>query len=114
MYFIKTYHNNSGVNYGVKRGNGWAFSVVFLLIVFVILIGFYIVEVNSMAAKNYEIKIYNKEVEQLKIDNQHFMLEKSKLSSFDLIKSKISSLGLVELEDISYLNIFEPSVAINN
>ena len=74
---------------------------------------FYIIEINIIAAKKYEVKSDSKTLENLKTENQRLFMEKSRLSSFESLKIELSSLGFLETKEISYLDIFEPAVAVN-
>ena len=115
MNFIK----NNCVNYNSASGkiyrasDGWLISTVFFAITFFILLTFYIIEINVIAAKKYEIKSDSETLENLKTENQRLFIEKSRLSSFESLRSEFSSLGFLETKEISYLDIFEPAVAVN-
>lgn len=115
MSFIK----NNCVNYNnapkkiYRASDGWIVSTVFFAITFFVLLVFYIIEINVIAAKKYEIKSDSEILENLKTENQRLFMEKSRLSSFDSLKMELSSLGFSETKEISYLDIFEPAVAVN-
>ena len=115
MSFIKNncvnYNNASGKIY--RASDGWLISTVFFAITFFILLTFYIIEINVIAEKKYEIKSDSETLENLKTENQRLLVEKSGLSSFESLKSELSILGFLEIKKISYLDIFEPAVVVS-
>ena len=115
MNFIKNncvnYNKTSGKIYCVS--DGWFISAVFFAITFLVIMAFYIIEINIITAKKYEIKSGNEILENLKTENQRFFIEKSGISSFESLKTELSSMGFLETKEMSYLDIFEPDVAVN-
>lgn len=112
MYFIKTHNSTCAIRLVANENKHWNVLSVILLVIFVVLVVFYILEVNSIATQGYEIKTYNKKIENFEIDNQRLFLEKSRLSSFESVKLRISALNLLESREMSYLDIFESTVAL--
>lgn len=112
MYFIKTYNSTCAIRLATNENRHWNVLGAILLIIFVVLVAFYILEMNSIVTRGYEIKAYNKKIENFEIDNQRLFLEKSRLSSFESVKLRISALNLLESREMGYLDIFEPTMAL--
>lgn len=115
MNFIKNncvnYNNPSEKNY--RASDGWFVSAVFFTIILFALLVFYIIEINIIAAKKYEIKSDSETLEDLKAENQRLLIDRFRFSSLELLESELSVLGFSEIKEISYLDIFEPAVAVN-
>lgn len=95
-----------------NKKSGWVFSMIFLFVAFLVLTVFYVVEINSVTTKSYEVESYNNRLESLRAENQRLFIEKTKISSFDSMKEKLMVMDFLELDNVEHLNVFEPTVAL--
>jgi cell division protein FtsL len=101
--------------YSCRRKSKFGFDLKILsskkfllfLSVFVVVfsLGVYMIQVNNMATKGYEMKILEKQILELKEQNQKYSLELLELQSMQSLRNRVSELSLVEAEKINYLDI---------
>ena len=93
------------------RPSGWQGSAKISLIslLFVILAGilflsvFYLYQVNDMAAKGFEIKKMEEEIEDLKEKSKQFRIKEIELRSIYNIEEEAQDLDLVSCLEMSYI-----------
>ena len=84
------------------------FGVVFLSVVFA-----YLLQINHIAAKGFEIKKLEQKIDIVKEENERLALRMVDLKSAGNIQEKINKLNMVRIDKISYLNTTGAVVAIN-
>lgn len=102
------------------KTSSWQGSVKISLIslLFVILAGvlclsvFYLYQVNDMAAKGFEIKKIEQEIDDLKEKSKQFRIKEIELRSMYNIEEEAQNLDLVSCAEISYIEEKGP-VAMN-
>lgn len=71
----------------------------------------YLVQINGLATKGYQIKELEQQIAELKEYNSDLELEALSLQSMESVKDKVASLGLVEVGEMQYLNPTPVAVA---
>lgn len=71
----------------------------------------YLVQINGLATKGYQISELEEKVTELKDYNSDLELETSRLQSMGSIKDKVVSLEMVEVDKVEYLNNAPVAVA---
>ncbi|MDD5043240.1 MAG: septum formation initiator family protein [Patescibacteria group bacterium] len=85
-----------------KRINGLNFNVIILVLI--VAAGLlYLVQINSVAAKGFEIKDLEKRIETLKDDNKNLELKIAELQSHSYLAEKIKGLNMVAVSKVDYL-----------
>lgn len=75
-----------------------------IIVVFVALAGiFYIYSINSSAVKGYKIKEIEKNISQLKEENEKLKIREAELQSLYYIEEESKKLNMTELKDVSYI-----------
>ena len=87
---------------------GIGFGVVFISVVFT-----YLLQINHIAAKGFEIKELEQQIDLVKEENEKLSLRMVELKSAGTIQGKIDMLNMVRVDKISYLNTSGSVVAIN-
>jgi cell division protein FtsL len=64
----------------------------------------YLVQINNMATRGFEIRELEDQIKLLKQDNQHLELQLIDLQSMTYISQQIKHLNLVEAHDVQYLD----------
>jgi len=82
-----------------------------LLIFFIISICFfYILQVNSLAAKSYKIRSLKKEINGLGEKNKALQVDISNLKSINVLQSKTQDFNMVKAQNIEYVTLPSDSV----
>ena len=84
------------------------FVVISLIIVFAVT---YLVQINGLATKGYQIKELEKTVDGLKQEKADLELEALSLQSMGVVKAKVNELGMVITGEQEYLNPTPVAVA---
>jgi hypothetical protein len=84
-----------------------------LAIGFVIFSGLvYIVQVNSLSTKSFEIKTLEKKISQLKIENQTLELQSAEIKASGELQTRIGGLNMVAVSKTDYLSATAGVVAM--
>lgn len=87
-------------------------GMIFISIFVVAILGIiYLYQVNDLATKGYEVKEIEKEIMQLKKDNEENKIREVELRSMYNVEKATKDFNLVNSENISYLEI-KSSVAM--
>ena|SRR3990172_7105512 len=78
------------------------FVLVVLICLFAVV---YIIEVNNVATKGYEIRDLEKKAEELKEGNEKLRIREAELRSMYNIEEKTKELNMTIPRDISYLSL---------
>jgi cell division protein FtsL len=107
-----TLTSSSSVRFGERKrvlGNQPKIGRVtlsFFLVVLVCATGvFYIFEVNNMATKGYEIDKLEKQLNDLKKENERLQIEAAELKSMYKIEEKTKELNMIAPKGVSYLSL---------
>ena len=102
--------------YPVKRVRRMKVKIKTLNIIAVTLffvIGFYyLIQINNLVVKGYQIKELEKKISQLKLESERLELETLQLQSMGNIEEGVEKLGMVAVGEIEYLVPISPAVAI--
>jgi len=81
-------------------------TLSFFLVILVCATGvFYIFEVNNLATKGYEIDKYEKQLNDLKKENERLQIQAAELKSMYNIEEKTKNLNMIVPKDVSYMNL---------
>ena len=87
------------------------------MIILISLISFsgllYLVQINSLATKGYEMKNLDEQISELKSKNKRLEIQIAELSSTERILAQLDKLEMVEVARVEYLKANGTSVAIN-
>lgn len=72
----------------------------------------YFWQVTSLSIKGFQIKNLDKQIQQLKKDNQKLELEITVEEAMMNVDARIKSLNLVAVQKVEYLNAVSPVVAL--
>lgn len=64
----------------------------------------YLVQMNSLSTKGYQIKELESKISDLQQDSKDLELQVFELKSMDNIKSKVSQLNMVKVDKVEYLS----------
>jgi len=87
----------------------------FSLIVYsglVVLFLAYLVQINSIATKGYVISELETKLSELAKQNNSLQAEALSLQTTDNVVNKLEDMGLVSSEEVEYINIIKPTVAV--
>ena len=71
----------------------------------------YLVQINALATKGYQIKALEQRVSELKEEKEDLELQSLGLQAMGSVKDKVADLGMVEITDTDYLTIAPVAVA---
>lgn len=107
-----TLTSSSSVRFGERKGAIKAqpalgrVTLSFFLVALVCALGvFYIFEVNNLATKGYEIDKLEKQLNDLKKENDRLQIEAAELKSMYNIEEKTKELNMIVPKDVSYMNL---------
>ncbi|MDD3487194.1 MAG: cell division protein FtsL [Candidatus Moranbacteria bacterium] len=84
---------------------GWT-TLNFFLVVMICAFGVaYIFEVNQVATQGYQIRDLEKQVDQLKDDNEKLQIKEAQLRSMYDIEEKAKNLNMTAPKDVSYMSL---------
>lgn len=83
----------------VNQKTNWGLWIMISLVVFSI---FYLIEINSMTTKGYEIKKFEKRITALKESEKKLELEAASLQSIQVIEESAQVLNLVPSAGMNY------------
>lgn len=81
---------------------------VFLAILIIFSFVSYLIQVNSLATKGYQIKELEKQLNELMAEKADLELETLSLQSLSAVKDRINDLGMVASGQAEYLSIAAP------
>ena len=104
------------IKHELKKQSFWKkfqrFNFNIIILGLIILISFlYVVQVNSVAAKGFEIKDLEESIEALKDGNKDLELKVAKLQSRGYIKKEIQKLNMVAVSNVDYVTTVSTVVA---
>ena len=73
--------------------------------------GIYLLEVNTIAAKGFQIREFEKQVYSLREQNDKLAIEVVEMRSMNNLDEQVSELGMVTVEDILYYDVAGQVVA---
>lgn len=76
---------------------------ILLAMVIVALGSVYLVQINGLATKGYQIKDLEQQVNDLKLENSDLQLQSLGLQSMDAVKDKVGTLDMVSANSADYL-----------
>lgn len=86
------------------------FLAVLLIFFIVSIVFFYILQVNTIAAKGYKIRTLNKRIDELQNKNKALQVSVSNLKSIHVLQSKTESFDMVKAQSIDYVDLPTASV----
>ncbi len=81
------------------------------IILIVLLIGFCIFHVNSLIAKGYLVQNYEKQLNDLTVENEGLEIKFGKINSLENIDTLVKNLNFEKVDKIYYIRILEGQVA---
>ena len=75
---------------------------VFLMVMLVGALSVYLLEVNNIAAKGYEIRDLEKQVTEIQDENEKLSVRVIELKSMDQLNEKVAALDMVPVETMAY------------
>lgn len=106
MVFSSTHARSSSPIAG-KRWVG-----VVMLVVLVGLGVTYLVQVNSTAARGYEITDLQQQLKALKVQNQDLQAQVGSMQSFQNMQQDVAASGFVAVQRVEYLSATGPAVGV--
>jgi cell division protein FtsL len=85
------------------KGNKKVVSVGVVCLVFMAFLT-YLVQINTMATKGFEIRELEDQIAVLQDDNKRLELQVIELQSMSTLKEKMRGMNLVEADEVAYLN----------
>lgn len=73
----------------------------------------YIWQVNVSATQGFAMRDLEEAIDDLQLENERYGMEVARLQSIDSVTARVQMLGLTKVEQVEYLTIGEPTVAIN-
>ena len=73
-----------------------------LIVCFVSALVVYLLEVNAIASKGYQIREFQKQVDKVKEENEKLSLKVIELSSMSELDSKVQELNMVSIDAVTY------------
>lgn len=89
-----------------------SFLAVLLILFIVAIIFFYVLQINSIAAKGYKIRGLKNQLNELKDINKVLQVNISNLKSINVLQSKTESFNMIEAKNIEYVNISPTNVVV--
>jgi len=84
-----------------------------VIMAFVFLSIVYLMQINAVVAKNYELLSYQKVLKDREEENQKKMVSLTEARSVNNLESAAKTLNLVSVDKISYLKIIPSSFALS-
>lgn len=81
------------------------------IILIVLLIGFCIFQVNSLITKGYLVQNYEKQLNDLTVENEGLEIKFGKINSLENIDTLVKNLNFEKVDKIYYIRILEGQVA---
>lgn len=108
VYYTKSRHSHrfDKLTKGLERAK----ILIFVLLIISGLAYFW--QINSLSTRGFKIKELEKDIQQLKSDNQKLELEVTNEQSMFNLDEQIKSLNMVELTQVEYLRPTGPAVAV--
>ena len=78
-------------------------TAAFIVVLFFVVGLLYIFQINGVATKGYDIREYEKRLEDLKRENQKMMIVAAELKSMQILEKKAGELSYVDSKDIAYI-----------
>lgn len=89
----------------------WRVVILGLILAFGLL---YIVQVNAASTKGYKMRNFVNNNDALRQENDRLASEIDRLRSLSSIEEREVFLGLVKLQNVRYVSVETPEVALNN
>ena len=71
------------------------------------LVLWYAFNINRIATLGYEIKDTEKNIQELKNENDELKIKSSELKSIGILETKAGDIGMINPEEVDYLNVVE-------
>lgn len=97
---VKNYHKRK--LFPVMKINIRIINIAIIALIVVVSVS-YLIQINSLATKGYQIKELEKKVDELKQQKADLELEALSLQSMGVVKEKIADLGMVLAGETDYL-----------
>jgi cell division protein FtsL len=105
MYYDLTLDNTSRIQ---TKKSGWSISPfvrnIFILGLTAVFLLFYIVEINMLGTKTYDIKKIEVKIKQLEVENKHLQMQASSLQSINRIQLESQKINFVPAGSVTYIN----------
>lgn len=101
MTYYKTHQNSPPLTQ--KRGR-----IVLSVAIIFVLLGlsvFYLLQINKLVAKNFELRTFQKTLKQSQDKTQTLQVSLMQMRSFDKLQQAAKNLNLVTIEKANYLKI---------
>jgi len=82
------------------------------LAVLLVLVVFYIVQVNSAVTRGYRLRDLENKIQSLTLENQRLEVATRQVQSLDNVEHSVKMLGFVPAENPKYITAEEPSYAL--
>jgi len=86
-----------------KSIKGFINSTVLIVALIIFSAGIYLYSINSSAAKGYQMKQVEKEINILKKENENLKIKEAELKSLYYIEESSKSLNMEDLKNVSYI-----------
>jgi hypothetical protein len=73
---------------------------------------YYLTSTNDLSIKSFQMKELRTNVANLQQENTDLEVQSASLASFQVLQEKIATLDLVETNDVQYIKVETPTVAV--
>jgi cell division protein FtsB len=84
----------------------WIFSFVSIII----LLAFYIFQINSVTSEGYLLQNYQKKLNQLRQENKILEINLAQLNSLGSVEKQIERLGFEKVDKVFYIQVLENQI----
>ncbi len=91
----------------VQKRVSFSGVIFWLSLLLVSLILWYAFNVNKIATLGYQIKNTEKNIQELKNENDELKIKSSELKSIGILETKAGDIGMINPEEVDYLNVVE-------
>ncbi len=82
------------------------------LIGLILLLSFYVFQINEMAGSSYLVENYNKKINRLFQENQSLEMNFVQINSLENIEKLVNNLNFEKVKEPSYIQILDGAVAV--
>lgn len=92
----------------------WSFSfkifLVFSILLLVLLLGFYVFQVNTEVSERYSIQKYERQISEISKENKNLEIQAVQTASLDKIAELLEPLNFQKTDKIHYIRILDTKV----
>jgi hypothetical protein len=109
-----TYYQSDKNQSGASRKSGKVYLGLASAFIFLALSIFYLVQVNTLIAKNFELRNFQKVLAQSQKENQYLSVSLTQIQSISNLQQAAKDLNLVSIENVKYLKIVPGFFALSD